>query len=174
MLSSSRSFERCLERNAGLEHRPEHTDAPTRQGDDRLVVVLSFAPLAVIEGLAVGMRQRAEGGLIEHAFQPAIAARRPSEKAHLARLAQDGRNAGSGGQRVGGAKPAESACLCDELGGEHDPHARQAAHEGRIRVAIEQLLELAIDLEQPCASDQGLGGQFPNCLLYTSPSPRDS
>jgi hypothetical protein len=121
MLQPSSKFEVRAEGLSVLEHGPEDVDAAPRQGDNGLVVALSLASLALVEGAAVGMGQGAEGGLVEEPLQGLVAAGRPAKEAGLAGLAQEGGDAGRGGQRVGGGEAGEVACLGDELGGEYDP-----------------------------------------------------
>ena len=82
------------------------------------------------------------------------------QEADLAGLAQDRSDAGRGGERVGGAEAREAACLGDELGGEHGPHAGQAADEGRVRVAVEQRLQLAVEAGEAGAGGERLAGQL--------------
>ena len=82
------------------------------------------------------------------------------EEADLAGLAQDRGDAGGRGEGVGGAEAGEVACLGDQLGGEHGPHAGQAADEGRVRVAIEQRLQLAVELGEAGAAGERLGGKL--------------
>ena len=71
-----------------------------------------------------------------------------------------GRDAGGRREGVGGAEAREGACLGEELGGEHGPHAGQAADEGGVRVAGEQRLELAVERGEPGAGRQRLGGEL--------------
>src|SRR6266851_5645826 len=157
---SSGCFESGLEGLSGSEDGPEYIDASASESDDGLMVSFSLASLAVVEGAAVVVAERAEGGLVEDALEALVAAGGPAQKASFAGLAQDGRHATSRGQGVGGAEARKVACLGDELCGEHDPHAGQAADEGRIRVALEQRLQLAVEFDQAGAAGEGLGSQF--------------
>ena len=125
-------------------------------------MAFSLAALAVVEGAAVRVGERAEGGLVEDPLEGLVAAERAPEEADLAGLAQHRRDAGGRGEGVGGAEAREGACLGDELGGEHGPHAGQAADEGGVRVAGEQRLELAVERGEPGAGRQRLDGEFPD------------
>src|SRR5690606_12369921 len=109
---------------------------------------------AVIEGAAVGGCKRAEGGLVEDAFEALVAAGGPSEEAGFARLPEDWGDACGSGESVGRTEAGEIACLGDEFGGEDGPHAGQALDEGRIRVAGEPLLEFAVDLAETRAGSK--------------------
>lgn len=160
MRVSSDCFESRLEGLSGLEDGPEYIDAPAGESDDSLMVSFSLASLAVVEGAAVVVAERAEGRLVEDALEAFVAADGPTEEAGLAGLAQDRRHATGRSQGVGGAEAREIACLDDELCGEHDPHAGQAADEGRIRVALKQRLQLAVEFDQARAAGERLGGQF--------------
>jgi hypothetical protein len=160
MRRSRGCFEPGLEGGAGLEDGPEDIDAPAGQGDDGLMVAFSLAPLAVVEGAAVVMTERAEGGLVEDALEAFVAADGTTQKAGLAGLAQNGSDAAGRGERVGRAEAGEIACLGDEFGGEHGPHAGQAADEGRVRVVFEQRLQLAIEFAQAVAAGQGLASRW--------------
>ncbi len=106
------------------------------------------------------MTERAEGGLVEDALEAFVAADGTTQKAGLAGLAQNGSDAAGRGERVGRAEAGEIACLGDEFGGEHGPHAGQAADEGRVRVVFEQRLQLAIEFAQAVAAGQGLASEF--------------
>ena len=125
-----------------------------------MVVAFTLASLAFVEGSAVVMVKRAEGGLVEDAFEPLVAAARPSEEAGATGLSQHWRHSSGRGECVGGAEAGEIACLGDELCGQHGPHAGQAADEGRVRVALEQRLQLAIELDEAGAAGQRLIGEF--------------
>ena len=160
MDQSSGCFEAGLEWRPGLEHGPEDVDAPACQRDDGLVVAFSFAPLALVEGSAVIVCQRAESRLVEHALGAFVAAVGSSEESGSAGLAKHRGHSGGRGEGVGGAEAGEVACLGDELCGEHGPHAGQAADEGRVRVALEQRLQLAVEFDQACAACQRLDGEF--------------
>jgi hypothetical protein len=81
-------------------------------------------------------------------------------EADLAGLAQHRGQPSGRGQRIGRAEAGKGACLGDELGGQHGPHAGQATDEGRIRVALEQLGQVAVELQDALAAGQGLGGQL--------------
>jgi len=72
-----------------LEDSPEYIDASASKGDDGLMVSFSLASLAVIEGAAVVVAERAEGGLVEDALEGFVATGGPTEEAGLAGLAQD-------------------------------------------------------------------------------------
>ena len=70
----SSGFERGLEGHSGVEDGPEDVHASARQGDDGGMMALSLAALAVVEGAAVLVTERAEGGLVEDAFEALVAA----------------------------------------------------------------------------------------------------
>src|SRR5208337_5158406 len=74
MAQSRGCLESGLERRAGIEDGPEYVHAPSCEGNDGLVVTFTLASLAFVEGSAVGMVERAEGGLVEDAFEPLVAA----------------------------------------------------------------------------------------------------
>ena len=160
MRASSGIFEVCLEGLPVLEHGPEDVDASAREGDEGLVVAFSFSPFAIVEDAAVGGVQRAEGGLVEDALQGLIAAGRSLEKADFTGLPQHRSEPGRRGQGIGGAEALEVACLVDQLGGEHGPHAGQAADEGGARVASEQGLQLFVELGDALAGAECLDGQL--------------
>ena len=160
MRASSRFVVAGLEGRPGMEDGPEDVHSSSSEGDDGGVVAFALAALAVVEGAAVVVAERAEGGLVEDALEALVAAGGPAQEARLAGLAQDRGDAGSGGERVGGAEAGEVACLGDQLGGEHGPHAGQAADEGRIRVAVEQRRQLAVELDEPRAGGERLGGKL--------------
>jgi hypothetical protein len=88
MLESSGKFVVLAEGRSAAQDRPEYVDASARQGEDGLVVALSLPAIAVAEGAAFGMGERAGGGLVEAALQPLVAAGGPAEEAGLAGLAQ--------------------------------------------------------------------------------------
>src|SRR5271165_294027 len=69
MPQSSGCFESGLEGRPGVDDGPEHVHAPACEGDDGLVVTLSLAPLAFVEGSAVVVREGTEGRLIEDALE---------------------------------------------------------------------------------------------------------
>ena len=119
----------------------QRTFTPSCEGNDGLVVAFTLASLALVEGSAVVMVERAEGGLVEDAFEPLVAAVGSAQEPGSARLSQHRRHSSGRGECVGGAEPGEIARLGDELCGKHGPHAGQAADEGRVRVALEQRLE---------------------------------
>ena len=50
-MGKSSSLSHRVEGFAGVKHGPEHGDASAGEGDEGLGVVLSFVPLAVVEGL---------------------------------------------------------------------------------------------------------------------------
>jgi hypothetical protein len=107
MRESSGEFEVWLEGSSVVEHGPEDVDAPAGEGEDGLVVAFALASLAVVEGAAVGVAERAEGGLIEDAFEPLVAAGGAPEEADLSGLVQDWGDAG--GAREGAGE------VCDTL-----------------------------------------------------------
>jgi len=76
MARSSGCFESGLEGRPGVDDGPEHVHAAACEGDDGLVVAFSLAPLAGVEGAAVGVSERAEGGLVEDALEALVAAAR--------------------------------------------------------------------------------------------------
>ncbi len=102
MRKSSGLFHR-IEVLARLEHCPEDGDASAGEGDDGLGVVLSLAPLAVVEGLGerVPGGDGAEGALEEDALERLVAAVGASPVPGLAGLADDRRQSGGAGERVG-------------------------------------------------------------------------
>jgi hypothetical protein len=114
------------------------TSTRRRASDDGLVVGFAFGAFAGVEGLAGGVPERAEGGLEEDALERFVAAGGAFEVADLARLLEHGREAGGGGELVGGGEALDASCLGDELGREGGPHPRQAADEGRVRVLVER------------------------------------
>src|SRR6266436_5356413 len=144
---SSGSMER-IERRSMLEHGPHHGYAASCESDDGLDVAFSFAPLAVVEGSGsrVSRGASAECGLEEHAFQRPVAAKGAAQGAGLSRLAQNGGKACGGGESIWRAETGDVACRGDELGREDDPHTRQAADEGRIRVASDESFQVLIEL----------------------------
>ena len=86
MRASSGELEVLLEGLPAVEHGPEDVDASSGEGEDGLVMAFALAPLAVpsvragrgrrtsSEGAAVGMAEGAEGGLVEDALEPLVAA----------------------------------------------------------------------------------------------------
>ena len=82
-------FERGFEGRSGVEDCPEDVHPTTGKSDDGRVVTFTLTPLAVVEGAAVGMAERAEGGLVEDALEALVAACRAGEEAGLAGLADD-------------------------------------------------------------------------------------
>src|SRR6187402_3426233 len=102
MRKSSRLFHR-IEALAGFEHCPEDGYAPAGERDDCLGVVLSFAPLAIIEGLGerVPGGDGAEGALEENALECLVAAVCTSPVPGLAGLADNGSQSGGAGESVG-------------------------------------------------------------------------
>ena len=65
MAQSTDCFESALERRSAVNDGPEHVDVSACEGNDGLMVAFSLAPLAVVEGAAVVVGERAEGGLVE-------------------------------------------------------------------------------------------------------------
>lgn len=152
------------------KHRPEHVDASAGERDERLMMSLAFSPLAIVKGTADRVLQGAEGRLVQDALQILIAAERPAEEAHLARLSKHGSETCGGGERVGTGEASQTACLDEELAGQGDPHPRQAQDEGPIRVAGEEFRELLLEHSQALTSleriacqlaTQGRGDRFP-------------
>jgi len=160
MAESSGCFESGLEGCSRMEDGPEDVDTPAGQGDDGLMMVFSLAPFSIVEDAAVIMAEGAESGLVEDTLEALVAAAGPTQETGASGLAQDGRHASGGGERVGGAEAREIACLGDELRREDDPHAGQAADEGRVRVAFEQRLQLAIEIEETDTVYKRFGGEF--------------
>lgn len=160
MVQPSGCFEAGLERRSGMDDGPEHIRAPAGECDDGLVVTFPFTSLALVEGAAVVVCERAEGGLVEHALEAPAAAVWPAQEARPAGLPQHWRHAGGRGECVGGAEARQVACLGDELCGEHDSHAGQAADESLVRVASEQRLQFAVEFDQPGAAGQRLDGKL--------------
>ena len=161
MRSSSGHLEVGLEGRSILHDCPEDVHATTGKSDDGLVMTFALAPFAGIEGAAVWLAERAEGalvegGLVEDGLEALVAAGWASEEARFAGLADDGGDSGCGGERVGGAEAREIACFC----GEHGPHSGQASDEGRVRVALENGLQFAIDLGQPGFGGEDFDSQF--------------
>ena len=83
----------------------------------------------------------------------------PAQEAGFAGLSQDRRHARRRGERVGGAEAGEILPR-DEFCGEHGPHPRQAADEGRVRVAFEQRFDLAVELDEAGAGGERLHGEL--------------
>ena len=146
----------CAEGRPGGDKRPEDVDAATSEGDDGLMMALSFAPLSFVEGAAERVGEGAEGRLVEDAFELVVGVARPLQTAALAGLAQHRRQAGGAGQGSGGAEAGDAACRGQELGGEDGPHSRQAADEGPVRVGLDELGEPAIDGRQSGAAGDRL------------------
>jgi hypothetical protein len=80
-----------------------------------------------------------------------LARERGRDPIEMLELVSDGRR---GGEGIGATEAREAAYLGNELGGEHGPHAGQAADEGRIRVTAEEVLQLAVE-----AGETGPGGE---------------
>jgi hypothetical protein len=70
-------------RAGGVQHCPEHVDAPAGQGDERLMMAFGLAAFAGVEGAAVGRGQRAERRLVEDPFEGLVAAAGPALEATL-------------------------------------------------------------------------------------------
>lgn len=134
----------------------EDVDASACEGDDGLMVGLAFGSFARVEGPAGGVVERAEGGLEEDAFERLVAAAGALEVADLARLLENGCEPGCGRELVGGLEAFDRACLGDELCRQGDPHPRQAADEGRVRVALEQRFELVVERGDPFTGTPGV------------------
>src|SRR6266404_2700133 len=158
---SSGSMER-IERRSMLEHGPHNGYAASCESDDGLDVAFSFAPLAVVEGSGsrVSRGASAECGLEEHAFQRPVAAKGAAQGAGLSRLAQNGGKACGGGESIWRAETGDVACRGDELGRADDPHTRQAADEGRIRVASDESFQVLIELSEAVPADEGFAGEL--------------
>jgi hypothetical protein len=62
-------YETGLEGLSGLEDGLENIDAAACEGNDGLKVAFSLVSLTVVQGVAVVMAERAEGGLVEDAFR---------------------------------------------------------------------------------------------------------
>src|SRR5580704_13367536 len=101
MAQSRGCFESGLERRAGIEDGPEYVDAPSCEGNDGLVVAFTLASLAFVEGSAVVVVERAEGGLVEDAFESLVAAARAAQEPGSARLSQHRRHSSGRGEGVG-------------------------------------------------------------------------
>ena len=112
MRKSSGLFHR-IEGLSALEHCPQDGDAATREGDDGLGVVLSFVPLAVVEGLGewVPGGDGAEGALEEDALEGLVSAVSAAPSFGLSGLPDDRRQAGGGRERVGRGKRSMSPTL---------------------------------------------------------------
>ena len=63
----------CAEGRPGGDKRPEDVDAATSEGDDGLMMALSFAPLSFVEGAAERVGEGAEGRLVEDALSLLLA-----------------------------------------------------------------------------------------------------
>src|SRR5271156_6782318 len=111
MGQSRRFLESGLEGRSGMEDGPEYVHAPSCEGNDGLVVAFTLASLAFVEGSAVVMVERAEGGLVEDAFEPLVAAVGSAQEPGSARLSQHWRHSSGRGECVGGAEAGEIACL---------------------------------------------------------------
>src|SRR3954452_12544958 len=140
---------------AGGEQGPEDVDAPACEGNDGLMVSLSLAPLAGVEGTTERVGERAEGGLVEDPLEAVVGVARPLQVPALAGLAQHWGKARGARQRGSRAKAVEVACLGEKLCGGHDPHSGQAADEGPVRVGLDELGELAVDRGEAGARDDG-------------------
>jgi hypothetical protein len=69
MRPSSRFLELGLEGGTAFQNDPKDIDAPAGQSDDGLMMSLSLASFAVVEGTTVFMAQRAERGLVKDALE---------------------------------------------------------------------------------------------------------
>src|SRR5947209_18327157 len=98
MFLSSSFCEWDLEWAAVAQHGVQDVDASAGEGEDGLVVAFAFGSFAVVEGAAGGVVKRAERGLVEDPFEGLVAAAGALEVADLARLLEDGRQAGCGGE----------------------------------------------------------------------------
>src|SRR3546814_7520137 len=86
---------------AVAEDGVEHVDASAGEGEDGLVMGLAFGALAPVVRLRGGVAgDRDERGLVEHAFERAIAGAGALQVADLAGLFQDGGQACRGGEVV--------------------------------------------------------------------------
>lgn len=101
MRTSHDNLEADLEERSGLQHGPPYVHAAPGNSDECLVSV-SLAGFTGIEDVAVWLTERAEGELAGDTLGALIAAGRTSQEAGFAGLAQDGGDAGRGGECVGG------------------------------------------------------------------------
>jgi len=160
-MSSSHSAIR-IELGPVFEHGPEDGYASAGKGDERLGVMLSLPTLAIVERLGdrVARGAGAESALEEDALERFVATEGPAPGPAMARLAQDRSQTGRRRHRIGGPEARNVACRGDELGRKNDPHSRQAADEGRIRVAVEQLAELIVEPSEAFLDGEGLTGEL--------------
>ena len=147
VMGKSSGFSEGIESFAVLEHCPEHGDAASREGDQRLGVVFSFASFAVVEGLGERALRAdcAEGALIEDAFERLVSAEGPAPACLFSRLV-DVTNAG------------------DELCREHHPHPRQRTDEGAIRVQGKKVGKVVIEAGDLRSGVKGLDGKLADQL----------
>jgi len=81
MGQSSGCFECRLKGRSGVDDGPEDVHASAGECDDGLMVSLSFAALAFVEGAAVIVGEGAKGGLVEDPLESLVAATGTSEEA---------------------------------------------------------------------------------------------
>jgi len=158
MLWSSGFAVMGIEAPALCEHGPEDVDSSSGEGDERLVMALSVASLAFIEGAADRIAEGAEGRLVEDPLERVVGIGRPWQALGLARLPQDWSDACRGRQGAGASEAVDLADLGQELGSENDPHAGQAADERPVRVVGKQGLESFVELGNAALGVQGFRG----------------
>jgi len=163
MLWSSGISAMGIEAPALCEHGPEDVDSSSGEGDERLMMALSVASFAFIEGAADRIAE-AEGGLVEDPLERVVGMGRPLQALGLARLPQDWSDACRGRQGAGASEAADLADLGQELGSENDPHAGQAADEGPVRVVGKQGLESLVELGNAAFGLQGFRGHVADQL----------
>lgn len=161
MRKSSRLFH-WIEGLSGAQHCPQDGDAATGKSDDRLGMVFTFAPFAVVEGLGQRMFRGdgAEGALEEDALERLVSAEGSAPSRRLAGLTDDRCQAGGAGERVGRGEAADVADASDELCRQHCPHPRQSADEGAVKVAVEQRLQVEFDAGECLAGLKSFGGEY--------------
>src|SRR3954469_12775966 len=93
------------------QHGVQDVDAAAGEREDGLVVGVSLGAFEPVEGLAVGVAERAERRLEEDALEGLVAAVGAFEVAELAGLLEDWCQAGRGGELVGGREAFDAACL---------------------------------------------------------------
>ena len=112
----------------------------------------------VVEGPAGRVAlQGAERRLVEDHLQGSVSMGGALQVADLAGLLQRRGESGSRGQLVGGGVSGDDACHGEELRGEGGPHPGQALDEGRVRVLVEQLSDLAVESLDLGPHPQGFG-----------------
>lgn len=151
---------------SALDHGPEHGDASPCECDERLDMVFSLAPFAVVEGFREWIfgADGAEGTLIEDALEGFVAAEGASPSCLSARLPDHRREPCGRGQRIGRRESPDVANAGDELCREHRPHARQRLDEDAVRVDGEKSDQVAVEAGDLRPGFQSLGSEFTHQL----------